>query len=318
MQIRTILAQAFEKREGLFTDADSNCLRLFNGEGDGIPGLYIDLYGEFILIQYSSPRPDRETADILKSLDVLSDSLPVRVRGVLMKQKARPAEPGNIAASRKSALLHGSFPPERLVVRQNGVSAIVDLIRGQNTGMFLDMREVRDRLAPCYRGSDIMLNLFSYTALFSVHAIKHGITGAVNVDLSKKVLGWAKANYSLNGIDIDDRDFVRGDSLEWIRRFNRKERRFSFIIFDPPTFSRNRKRTFSSLKNFRNSLALLDRLVDDGRVFTSINSFSISPAQYMSFHPPHWRLEFYANESSDFTHTGEPYLKAGLWEVKRS
>ena len=318
MQIQTILAKAFEKRERLFTDADSNCFRLFNGEGDGISGLHIDIYGEFVLIQYSSPRPAMETSDILKSLNALSDSLPVRARGILMKQKAKPAELGDIAASQKSVLIQGSSPPERLVVRQNGVSAIVDLIRGQNTGMFLDMREVRAKLTPYYRGSDIMLNLFCYTALFSVHAVKNGITGAVNVDLSKRVLGWAKANYSLNGLEIDDRDFVRGDCLEWIRRFNKKGRHFSFIIFDPPTFSRNRKRTFSSLKNFKNSLALVDRLIDDAKVFTSINSYSISPAQYKSFHPPHWRLELYTNESSDFTHSGGPYLKAGLWKVKRS
>ena len=95
-----------------------------------------------------------------------------------------------------------------------------------------------------------MLNLFSYTALFSVHAVRRGITGAVNVDLSRAVLERAKVNYGLNGLRIDERDFIYGDSLEWIRRFRKKGRTFSFVIFDPPTFSRNRQRSFSSRRDY--------------------------------------------------------------------
>ncbi|OHD68378.1 MAG: hypothetical protein A2W19_14260 [Spirochaetes bacterium RBG_16_49_21] len=317
MQIHILLARAFEKRESLFSDPDTNCFRLFNGEADGCSGLTIDIYGEFILIQYFSPHLVRKTNDILQNLNRSLNFLPVKARGILLKQRTKPPETGDVSAARKSILLQGSLPPAGYAVRQNGVAALVDLVRGQSTGIFLDMREVRTKLASYYRRSDIMLNLFCYTALFSVHAVKHGIAGAVNVDISKRVLERAKANYALNHLRIDDRDFIYGDALDWIRRFHKKRRSFSFIIFDPPTFSRSRTRTFSSLKNYKDSLSLVDRLIEKGYVFTSINSYSISADQYKSFHPSNWKLELYGNESSDFTRLEGPYLKAGLWKIKR-
>jgi 23S rRNA (cytosine1962-C5)-methyltransferase len=218
----------------------------------------------------------------------------------------------------KSIVIEGSGPPEGYSVRQNGILAAVDLMWGQSTGIFLDMREVRERLVRYYSSVDIMLNLFSYTALFSVHAVNHGVMGAVNVDLSKGVLERAKANYRLNGLRVDERDFIYGDSLDWIRRFRKKGKTFTIAVFDPPTFSRNRKRTFSSKKNYRDSLSMLSDIVDGGYALTSVNSYSISREEYLSYHPAGWRLEFFANESSDFAHSGNPYLKAGFWKIKNS
>ncbi|MBN2160735.1 MAG: class I SAM-dependent rRNA methyltransferase [Spirochaetes bacterium] len=299
-------------------DPDTNCFRLFNGDGDGIPGLIIDWYGEYMLIQYFSRDLYSATDEIALAIERSADLLPARPLGLLLKKRLKPSDDRDISAAMKSSLIEGSWPPGNCQVRQNGVLAAVDLVGGQSTGIFLDMREVRERLTGYYRPSDIMLNLFSYTALFSVHAIKHGVAGAVNVDLSKGVLGRAKANYALNGLKIDDRDFIYGDSIEWLRRFNRQGKSFSFVIFDPPTFSRNRRRTFSLKRNYRESLGLVNGLVTEGYVLTSVNSYSVSREQYLSFHPDGWRLEFLASESSDFATAAKPYLKVGLWAIKNS
>lgn len=318
MQIESLLNTAIRKRVKLFTDADTNCYRLFNGDGDGVPGLTIDWYGGYVLVQYFDHGLASMTDEIRASLARCERNLPSRPRGILLKNRLRPDDVRDIAAAMRSAVLDGSAPPPGYTVRQNGILAEVDLVGGQSTGIFLDMREVRERLAAYYRPSDIMLNLFSYTALFSVHAVRNGITGAVNVDLSKGVLERAKTNYRLNGLDVDERDFIYGDSLEWLRRFRKKGKTFSIVIFDPPTFSRNRKRTFSSKKDFRDSLGLVSGIISEGFALTSINSFSISREEYLSYHPRGWTLEFIANESSDFTHQGNPYLKAGLWKIKNS
>ncbi|MBN1497965.1 MAG: class I SAM-dependent rRNA methyltransferase [Spirochaetes bacterium] len=318
MQIQSLLIKAISRRTKLFEDPGTNCCRIFNSEGDGVPGLCIDRYDEYLLVQYYEPRLHSRGGEILRAIEAALPMLPAPPKGILLKDRNRPSGAGDIAGAARSVLLSGSLPPDSCTVRQNGVLVAVDLLKGQNTGIFLDMREVRNRLAPYYSRNDIMLNLFSYTALFSVHALIHGITGATNVDLSKGVLERAKTNYRLNGLRIDERDFVYGDSLEWIRRFRRQGKAFSFVIFDPPTFSRNRKRTFSTKKNYRDSLALVSALVPSGLAFTSINSYSISREEYLSYHPEGWRLEFFANESSDFTHAGNPYLKAGLWNIKNS
>jgi len=318
MQIETHLIRALGKREKLFGDPETNCFRIFNGEGDGIPGLVIDWYGGYILIQYYDRRLQDKTGDIILAIAGAAARFPAPPMGVLLKNRLKSADTRDISAGMKSVVVEGSEPPAGYAVRQNGILAGVDLMRGQSTGIFLDMREIREGLVRYYSPADIMLNLFSYTALFSVHAIAHGVTGAVNVDLSKAVLERARANYRLNGLRVDERDFVYGDSLDWIRRFRKKGKIFTMAVFDPPTFSRNRRRTFSSKKNYRDSLVMLSDIVEGGRVLTSVNSYSISREEYLSYHPAGWRLEFFANESSDFTYTGNPYLKAGLWKIKNS
>jgi 23S rRNA (cytosine1962-C5)-methyltransferase len=318
MNLESLLAKAFEKRLILFTNEDTNCFRLLNAEGDGVPGLTIDLYGEFILIQYFSSNLLKESDGIMRSLAMAMNLLPVEPRGILLKNRIKPSKTRDLRAARESVLIEGTPPPIDYTVLQNGIAIGVDLVRGQGSGIFLDMREVRDDLVRFYRHSDAMLNLFCYTAIFSVHAIRHGIAAAVNVDLSKRVLERAKGNYRLNGLHVDERDFIYGDVLDWIRIFRKKGKMFSFIIFDPPTFSRNRLRTFSSSKDYSDYLALIENLVDDGYVLTSVNSYSITADQYKSFHPSTWKLELYHNESSDFTNTGNPYLKTGLWKIKIS
>jgi len=315
MDLAPLLSDAFKKRQALFGDPASTCFRLFNGAGDGLDGLAIDWYDGYLLVQYFKPAVGGMTDDLARGIDAAGAFLPGALSCILLKNRMKQEDAADISATRTSSLVSVSEPPEGHTVTQNGVRAAVDLVRGQSTGIFLDMREVRDRLTPYYAPDDTMLNLFSYTALFSVHAARCGITGAVNVDLSRAVLERAKTNYGLNGIRVDERDFVYGDSLEWARRFRKKGRTFSFVIFDPPTFSRNRQRSFSSRRDYAASLALLADLAPGGHALTSVNSFSISAGEYRSFHPASWRLEFFANESSDFTRAADAYLKVGLWKI---
>ena len=315
MNIASVLARAYEKRASFFGDGDTTCFRLVNGAGDGLDGFCVDWYDGFVLIQQYRDLGERELTCVIAAFRDSLPLLPLPVRGLLFKRRPAPAS-GDTAAAR-SVLLEGEYPPSTFIVRQNGVRAAVDLIHGVNTGIFLDMREVRARLA-CYIGSmDAMLNLFCYTGLFSVHALVNGASSAVNVDLSKPALVRAKANYELNGLRVDDRDFIRGDAVAWVRRFVKKGAHFSIAVFDPPTFARNKRRTFSTKRNYRESLALLDACAAEGHVLTSVNARSISTEEYRSFHPSWWRPEFIMHEPSDFPIADVPYLKVGLWRVKK-
>jgi len=217
----------------------------------------------------------------------------------------------------ESRVLEGVYAPEDAVVVQNGVKARVDLVNGQNTGIFLDMRDIRDRLLSFYKSESItrMLNLFSYTAVFSVHALKNGAGNSINIDLSKNVLNRAKINYRLNDLRVDERDFVYGDAIDWIKRLNKRRELFDFIVFDPPTFARNKKGSFSVKKNYLNSLESIKPLVKDRFILTSVNSYSVTEEEYRSFHPVQWKLLMLENESSDFVYKGNPYLKVGLWKT---
>ena len=315
-EINYLLKTAFAKRISLFGDPETDCFRIFNSSGDGLEGLTADWYSGYILVQYFKAGVESGMEIIMDQVKACSMILPAPVNGVLVKNRmAMPESEGT--EKWKSRLIHGSYPDEGIVVRQNGIMMNADLVNGQNTGIFLDMREIRDELAGFYKREKpvSMLNLFCYTGAFSVHALKGGVQRAVNVDLSRSVLRRARDNYRLNGLGADERDFIYGDSYDRVKIFAKKNIHFDFAVFDPPTFSRNRGKNFSVRHDYTAFLDLLGTVVPRGFILTSINASSLAKNEYLSFHPPGWELVMFANESSDFVHRGNPYLKAGLWKI---
>ena len=322
MELKAILDCAFRRRKALFNKSDTDCFRLFNGEGDGLDGLSIDLYGDYILVQYfngivfSLLASGKIDADMI--LSVLS-GYPVQLKGILVKNRLSLKGDLDYGDIRKSTLLYGSLPPDDHIVKQNGILCSVDLVDGQSTGIFLDMREIRHELELFYKSNSIenMLNLFCYTALFSVHALFSGVKHATNIDLSRAVLERARRNYALNNLSTDGRDFIYGDAVDWARALVKKKRTYSFVVVDPPTFSRNRQKSFSVRHDYGTLLKSVDRLLDGGYALTSVNSHGISVDEYRSYHPSGWEPVFISHESSDFPSAGDYYLKAGLWEIHR-
>jgi len=309
-----LFSSAIEKRRMHFEDSETDCFRIFNTSGDGIDGLTVDYYAGYILLQYFTKSAE---SVISKILPEIMNLLPVPIKAILSKNRMTPSR-GEIPDEQwKSVILEGDYPTDGIVVVQNGVRARVDLVNGQNTGIFLDMREIRDKLAQFYKSESLnkMLNLFSYTALFSAHALKNGVNSAVNIDLSRGVLNRAKINYELNGLKVDQRDFIYGDALDWTKQLSKKGVFFDFAVFDPPTFARNKKKNFSVKKDYTDSLQRVELLIDKGFILTSINSYTVTEQEYRSYHPDNWELLMFGNESSDFVYSGSPYLKVGLWKI---
>ncbi len=317
--LKDLVKKAVDKRARLFGNSETDCFRIFNSGADGIDGLAMDIYRDYVLIQYFREGIISILEDSGKRKELLSplEKLPIEIKGILVKNRMK-GDVDSIQGQRKSVVMEGAAPHMDFCVRQNGVLAAVDLINGQNTGIFLDMRSVREDLKAFYLENGVrdILNLFSYTGIFSIHALKNGAGSCINIDTSKTVLTRARKNYSLNGQAQDDRDFICGDSMKWIKIFTKKGNSFHFTIFDPPTFSRNKKKTFSIKKDYMKSLELLVAIARDGYALTSVNSLSVSRDEYLSWHPRGWRLIAFHNESSDFLSDGEPYLKVGLWECR--
>ncbi len=315
MNFADLFKRAFDARSDLFSPGDTDSFRLFNSSGDGFEGLAADIYGRYILVQLFEGRLFEIRNDIVDGLIRASAALPVSPEGFLLKDRTIQRGDLDYGDIRRSVLVEGHEPPPDYSVKQNGVSAYVDLVEGQSTGIFLDMREIRRDIAPLYPAGGSILNLFSYTGLFSVHALKNGMNRSLNVDLSKAVLQKAAANYRLNGLKFDDRDFIYGDALQWMKRLQKRGEVFSLVVFDPPTFSRNRKNTFSVKHDYPRALEAAAGLCDR-YVFTAVNSRSVSENEYLSYHPGSWKLAYFGNESADFRGQ-ERYLKAGLWELRR-
>ena len=153
-------------------------------------------------------------------------------------------------------------PIDSITVLENGISYDIRPGARLSVGLFLDMREVRQwlRSASSARG---VLNLFAYTCSLGVSARLGGATRVVNLDLSRPYLEWGKANYRLNSLDIDDRDFIYGDAFDWLRRFARRAERFDVVIIDPPSFSSTR---FAVARDYPRLVAAAVRVVSAGGV----------------------------------------------------
>lgn len=315
MPLSPLFIRAFELRVELFDLPDEGCFRLFNAAGDGLDGLTIDLYEDCLLTQLYYDEIHARADEILSALEPAVARLPRSPRALLIKDRRKIDDGDGFTLRRASRTVWGETPPPGYRVLHSGMTVLVDLVHGQHTGLFLDMREIRARLLPFYSGGGSLLNLFAYTGVFSAHALLNGAHSAVNVDLSAAVLERARENYRANGLECDDRDFIRGDSFEWLRRFERKQRHFDMVIFDPPTFSRNRRRSFSVKRDYRAALDAIGTCAPGGIALTTINAESVSEREYRSFHPREWEMMFYSNESSDFVYKTRPYLKAGLWKI---
>jgi 23S rRNA (cytosine1962-C5)-methyltransferase len=323
MKYSSIVEKACGRRDGLFADPDNTCFRLLNGHADGVEGLAVDRYGEYLVLHYYGKFPRKDAQALVSAVIESLAKRGIVLMGAMMKDRRKPSEidalsepeGGVTGKSGTAEILWGAPPPGDYTVRHNGLMVYVDLAGGLHTGLFPDMREIREKLVEYYTRGGSLLNLFCHTGVFSLHALAHGISRCVNVDLSAPALVRARRNYALNGMAADETDFICGDAFRWIRSFEKKNRRFSMVIFDPPTFSRNKRRTFSVKRDYRDYLELLSRLAEGGCVLSAVNAESVSLDEYMSLHPMQWQSLFVAGESFDYRGSSDPYLKAGLWRV---
>lgn len=222
---------------------DTTVARLVNAEGDGVPGLTVDRYNDFLLVQYYTTAWERYLPLLANVLQKLFDPV-----GVYCKY--RPQETRKLASGKKSRppqgrLLSGQAAPENLVVRENGLLYHVDLVRDLHTGLFHDQRqnrlEFRRQAAGCR-----VLNLFAYTGAFSLAAAAGGAIQVTSVDVAGRYLDWARENFRLNGIAPEDHEFITGDCFVELDRLAKAARCFDLVFIDPPSFSTTRKSRFTT------------------------------------------------------------------------
>jgi 23S rRNA (cytosine1962-C5)-methyltransferase len=196
-------------RDAIIVPEETNAYRVLHGASDGFPGWYVDRYGDFLLSQSEGPLSSQEI-ETLKHFES---------RGVyhkILSRHARDANPEHV---------NGDIAPESFTVRENGLQYEISFNQGYSTGLFLDQRDNRRRLMTTFvKPGMTVLNTFAYTCAFSVCAAKAG--GAVtSLDLSKKYLEWGKRNFALNGLDLQQHDFIYGDAFGWLKRLWKKGRR---------------------------------------------------------------------------------------------
>ena len=266
----TLFRQAKEKRSAYYQDDLTTAFRLFNQEGDGFGGLTVDLYGDYAVFSWYNSY----VYQIRKVISEAFRQVFPEVLGVYEKIRFKGLD-------YESAHIYGQEAPEFFTVLENGVLYQVFMNDGLMTGIFLDQHEVRGSLVDGLAMGKSLLNMFSYTAAFSVAAAMGGAIQTTSVDLAKRSRELSQAHFQANGLSTDDHRFVVMDVFEYFKYAKRKGLTYDVIVLDPPSFARNKKQTFSVAKDYHKLISQsLEILNPGGIIIASTNAANVSRQKF--------------------------------------
>lgn len=264
------------RRHALLGDTD--CYRLVNGEGDGLPGVTVDRYADYLMLQLYTSAWEPYLEPLVAALKKV-----FQPKGIYLKY--RPQQTRKLEAQNKSRqineLLAGVPAPAVYQVKEDGLYYQVNLHSGLHTGLFPDQRRNRRELMLRAAGMQV-LNLFAFTGAFSLAAAAAGAKKVTSVDVSEKYLHIARSNFGINRIDPQQHEFIVGDVFVELAKFQVQGRRFDCVLFDPPSFSTTKKSRFATQGGTSNLVsAVLPLLSSRGLLIGSSNHQKVSLDDYI-------------------------------------
>lgn len=260
------LRSAFSLRQTLgLIRPDNNCFRLVHGEGDFLPGLVIDIYGDTAVMQAHSPGMHFARRRIADALTLIPDA---RIRNVYYKSDT--TLPYKAHLDPENEYLIGSYDGN--IALENGLQFNIDWLKGQKTGFFVDQRENRALLEKFAHGRTV-LNMFCYTGGFSVYAMRGGALSVDSVDSSSKAVALTDANISLNFPDDSRHRTFDTDAFKFLA--DMEQDKYDLIILDPPAFAKHRSAIRNGLRGYQKlNTRAFEKIRSGGVLFT----FSCSQA----------------------------------------
>lgn len=257
---RKRLASAFLLRQSLgLIREDNTCFRLVHGEGDFLPGLVIDIYGDTAVVQAHSPGMHFERQRIAEALTEMPEA---RIRNVYYKSET--TLPYKARLDPQNDYIIGRFDGN--IAIENGLRFNIDWLRGQKTGFFVDQRENRALLEKFAKGRTV-LNMFCYTGGFSVYAMRGGALSVDSVDSSAKAASLTDANIELNFPGDTRHKTHATDAFRYLAEMEKD--RYDLIILDPPAFAKHRSALKNGLIGYRKLNAkAFEKIKSGGVLFT--------------------------------------------------
>ncbi len=262
--VRRRLADALDARRALRLD-EGRGFRLVNGEGDGLPGIVIDVYGEHVVMQLLTAGAERLRGEVVDGLAATLAPAGVfeRSTGGARREEGLPDRVG---------VAEGSAPPERIEIAEGRARFLVDVRGGQKTGFFLDQRANRRMVGRIARGRRV-LNAFAYTGGFAIHAGLGGAERVTSVETSGPALAIAREAWALSGLDESRAEWVARDVFDVLEEWRDRDA-FDLVVLDPPPFARHRADRDRAVRAYRDLNRRALRALAPGGILAT---FSCSP-----------------------------------------
>lgn len=274
--LRASIERAIAGRAGLADSDDQSC-RLVFSESDGLPGLIVDRYGPYLVVQLLTQAMALRAEAVVAALVEL-----LAPRGIYERSDAEVREKEGLPPA--EGVLWGEPPPERLALRPltirgdtaMGPSLLVDLRGGQKTGHYLDQAANRARVAAYCAGAEL-LDCFCYSGAFSVYGARGGAAALTLIDTSASALALARANLELAAPAVPA-ELVEGDVFRVLRQYRAEGRSFDLVILDPPKFAHSQPQVERAARGYKDiNLLAMQLLRPGGTLATFSCSGLVSP-----------------------------------------
>ncbi len=257
------IGKARQWREWLAKTDSLDSYRLIAGESDGLPGVTIDKFTDFLVVQLLSAGAEYQRPAIITALQNCFPECSVYDRSdvAVRKKEGLPLAHG---------LISGQQPPDLLPITEHGMKLLVDIKEGHKTGYYLDQRDSRFALRR-YSENARVLNCFAYTGGFAVSALIGGCKEVISVDTSEAALEVARKNVELNQLSLDKAKFVRDDVFKLLRSYRDNGEKFDVIVMDPPKFVENKNQLAGACRGYKDINMLAMQLLNPGGILLSFS-----------------------------------------------
>ena len=239
--------------------------RLVNAEADGLPGLIVDRYGDYLVMQCLTLGIDRRK-------EVLTEALMALLRPAGVLERSDVEVRGKEGLKQLVEMRAGEPPPAELTIHENGHAFLVDVWRGHKTGFYLDQRDNRAAAGrPVYLAGAEVLNVFAYTGAFGVYAAAAGAARVTQVDSSAPALEAAERNMALNDLNRPDDELIAGDAFEVLRYYREEGQQFDAVVLDPPKFATSQGQVDRACRGYKDLNWLALRLLRPGGLLVTFS-----------------------------------------------
>lgn len=251
------ILKAYEARKLMLEVTAMSACRIIAAESDSIPGLIVDMYNNYPVLEVLSAGTEFHLKEIVAALREVFPEHNIYERSDVEVRKKEGLE-------LRKGVIFGENPPTEIEITENeNMKLLVDIENGHKTGYYLDQRDNRAALAKYCKGKSV-LNCFSYTGGFSLYALKGRALKVANVDVSQRALDTAKRNIVLNHLDPGRVKFIKEDVFKFLRNEKAKNNKYDVIVLDPPKFAESRGQLDKACRGYKDINMLAASIINPG------------------------------------------------------